>query len=108
MVPRWIPRTEAQARQLRCSTVSQKHGPSENEIPLQKLAEGRWARLADHFAPTVSRRLLDFGFVPGTRLRIVRRAPLGDPVEIEIRGTRLCLRRSQLRGLRVILEPEGT
>ncbi|GIW44245.1 MAG: iron transporter [Candidatus Binatia bacterium] len=87
--------------------MSHKRNPNENEIPLQKLAEGRWARLADHFAPNVSRRLLDLGFVPGTRLKIVRRAPLGDPVEIEIRGTRLCFRRNQLRGLRVIVESEG-
>ena len=43
----------------------------------------------------VSRRLLDLGFVPGTRVRVLRRAPLGDPTVYELRGTQLCLRRSE-------------
>lgn len=50
---------------------------------------------------TIARRLQDLGFVPDTPLEVVRRAPLGDPVEIEIRGYRLCLRLAQLVGLRV-------
>lgn len=75
-------------------------------ISLRKLPVGQWARLCEFSSRPASRRLLDLGFVPGTRLKIVRRAPLGDPVEIEIRGTRLCLRRSQLRGLRVVPEEE--
>lgn len=49
----------------------------------------------------IPRRLQDLGFVPGTPLVIRRRAPLGDPVEIEIRGYRLCLRLDQLDALRV-------
>ena len=53
----------------------------------------------------IPRRLQDLGFVPGTRLRVVRRAPLGDPVEVELRGYRLCLRTEQLLSIRV--EPEG-
>ena len=32
------------------------------------------------------RQLLAMGLTPGTGLKIVRRAPLGDPVELEIRG----------------------
>ena len=43
----------------------------------------------------IGRRLLDLGFVPGTEVRVVRRAPLGDPVEYELRGYRLCLRRTE-------------
>jgi Fe2+ transport system protein FeoA len=74
-------------------------------IPLSELLPGYPARLA---APaegeTIGRRLEDLGFVPETRLEVVRRAPLGDPVEIEIRGYRLCLRLAQLRGLRVRVE----
>ncbi len=40
------------------------------------------------------RRLLEVGFVPGTRVRVERRAPLGDPTVFTIRSTRLALRRS--------------
>jgi len=42
-----------------------------------------------------SRRLLDLGVLPGTPIRVVRRAPLGDPVVYELRGYRLCLRRTE-------------
>jgi ferrous iron transport protein A len=43
----------------------------------------------------VARRLLDLGFAPGTAVRALRRAPLGDPTLYELRGTQLCLRRSE-------------
>lgn len=38
------------------------------------------------------RRLLELGLVPGTPVRVVRRAPLGDPLELAVRGGRLSLR----------------
>jgi len=51
--------------------------------------------------------LAELGFVPGTEVQLVRCAPLGDPIEIELRGYRVCLRREQLEGL--LVEPiEGT
>lgn len=39
------------------------------------------------------RRLLEIGLVPGTVVRVERRAPLGDPTVFEFRSTRLALRR---------------
>ena len=44
-------------------------------------------------------RLADLGFVAGTEVKVIRRAPLGDPIEIELRGYRLCLRSADLAGL---------
>lgn len=49
----------------------------------------------------VTRRLLDLGFVPGTHVVVVRRAPLGDPTLYELRGTQLCLRRSEAERVQV-------
>ena len=49
----------------------------------------------------VGRRLLDLGFIKGSVVRVVRRAPLRDPVEYEVRGTRICLRRSESKLIRV-------
>jgi Fe2+ transport system protein FeoA len=70
--------------------------------PLIELAPGRVARLcAPSNGREIPRRLQDLGFVPGTEVVIRRRAPLGDPIEIEIRGYRLCLRCAQLDSLRV-------
>jgi len=43
----------------------------------------------------LGRRLADLGFLPGTTVRVVRRAPLGDPTVYELRGYQLCLRRSE-------------
>ena len=43
----------------------------------------------------IDRRLLDLGFVPDTPVKVVRRAPLGDPVSYELRGFHICLRHSE-------------
>ncbi|MAF26749.1 MAG: FeoA family protein [Gemmatimonadota bacterium] len=45
--------------------------------------------------PEGSRRLMELGLVPGTRVQVIRRAPLGDPLEIRVRGTHLSLRLSE-------------
>ena len=42
--------------------------------------------------PRLFRRLTQFGLVPGTRLKVVRVAPLGCPVQIELRGYCLAIR----------------
>ena len=41
------------------------------------------------------RRLLDLGLLPGTPVRALRHAPFGDPGVYELRGYRLCLRRTE-------------
>lgn len=46
-------------------------------------------------------RLVEMGMTPRTSVVVLRRAPLGDPLEIEVRGTRLCLRRAQAAHFRV-------
>jgi ferrous iron transport protein A len=50
----------------------------------------------------LSQRLSEMGFTPGQRVRVVRFAPLGDPMQIRIRGFSLALRRSEAR--RVVLD----
>ena len=41
------------------------------------------------------------GFVPGTEIRIVKVAPLGDPMEVDLRGYRLCVRKQEMSGFEV-------
>ena len=41
------------------------------------------------------------GLTPGTTFRLVRRAPLGDPIEIKLRGYSLALRPAEADALRV-------
>ena len=42
-----------------------------------------------------SLRLLEMGLTPGVEVTVVSAAPLGDPVELEIRGYRLSIRRNE-------------
>ncbi len=49
-------------------------------------------------------RLREMGVVPGARIQLVRRAPLGDPIEISLRGALLSLRRSEADQIEVISE----
>lgn len=37
-------------------------------------------------------RLRELGFVPGTRVEVVRRAPLGEPIEIRLRESHIAMR----------------
>ena len=41
------------------------------------------------------RRLLEMGLVPGIRVRVVTVAPLGDPIQIEVRGGQWSIRRNE-------------
>ena len=41
------------------------------------------------------RRLLEMGLVPGTRVAVTNVAPLGDPIEIDVRHGRLSIRRHE-------------
>lgn len=78
--------------------------PVVTPISLADLRPGAVARVAAVDAGSrIGRRLLDLGFVPGTGVAVVRRAPLGDPVEYELRGYRVCLRRSE--AMRIQVEP---
>lgn len=49
----------------------------------------------------IAQRLGDLGFIPGTPVTAIRRAPLGDPGVYEIRGVQYCLRRSEAGAIRV-------
>jgi ferrous iron transport protein A len=41
------------------------------------------------------RRLMEMGLVPGTRVAVVNIAPLGDPLELDVRNSRLSIRRAE-------------
>ncbi len=53
----------------------------------------------------VGRRLADLGFLPGTSVAVVRRAPLGDPLVVELRGYQLCVRRRDASLVEVVSWP---
>ena len=51
--------------------------------------------------PEIRRRLLEMGFCNGAAVEVIRRAPLGDPIEFRLRGYCLSLRDEQARHIRI-------
>ena len=49
----------------------------------------------------VTLRLMELGMVPGSTVRVVKSAPLGDPIQICIRNYHLALRRNEARAITV-------
>jgi Fe2+ transport system protein FeoA len=52
----------------------------------------------------VAIRLLEMGLTPGVDFEMLGKAPLGDPIEIEIRGYRLSLRKSEAARISIELK----
>ncbi|MFA5059238.1 MAG: ferrous iron transport protein A [Candidatus Omnitrophota bacterium] len=48
-------------------------------------------------------RLLEMGITPGTQLEVVRFAPLGDPIDIKVRGYHLSLRQKEAEVIKVVI-----
>ena len=64
--------------------------------PLSSVAVGTMATVTEIRLPPESRpRLMEMGLLVGTPVELVRFAPLGDPVEIKVRGYNLTLRKHE-------------
>ncbi len=50
----------------------------------------------------VSRRLMEMGVLPGAMVRVIKAAPFGCPLEIEVRGYRLAMRRAEAAHVSVV------
>ncbi len=72
-------------------------------FPLTLLQPGETAHIVA-LDPThpLRRRLLELGFVRGARVDAVRRAPMGDPVQLHLNGTHLALRAADMHGIQVV------
>ncbi len=49
----------------------------------------------------IAQRLMEMGVTPGVEIRFIGSAPLGDPLEYELRGYRLCMRRTEAEQIEV-------
>jgi ferrous iron transport protein A len=77
---------------------------SESTSPesLATLPLGARGRIAGFDLPPERRqRLLEMGLTDGVEFELVRFAPLGDPLEVKVRGYHLSLRRSDAAGIRI-------
>ncbi|MBV8882803.1 MAG: ferrous iron transport protein A [Chroococcidiopsidaceae cyanobacterium CP_BM_RX_35] len=78
-------------------------------LRLRDLAVGSTACVAGYEATARSykRKLLAMGLTPGTEFTVTRHAPLGDPIEVKVRGFCLSLRKDEADALLVALTTEG-
>jgi len=76
---------------------------------MNKLKQGQQGHLIDlkvgqkaivlgmHNKPAIKRRLMDMGITTGVEVVVKKVAPLGDPVDIYLRGYELCIRKDDLK-----------
>jgi Fe2+ transport system protein FeoA len=78
-----------------------------SKVSLNSLAPGEHC-VIDRIESTtmsVSQRLLEMGLTKGTSVEMIRFAPMGDPIEISVRGYRLSLRRVEAESIIVFKNP---
>lgn len=85
------------AYQLDSENQSQQRVPDMSRT-LDQLPIGTTAKLGSpQDCSNTVLRLMEMGMTLGEEVTLTRRAPWGDPLEVEIRGTRLCLRRADAK-----------
>jgi ferrous iron transport protein A len=72
-------------------------------LTLGALAVGQSGRIVGYESGgrTYRGKLLSMGLTPGTTFKVTRQAPMGDPVDIEVRGFHLSLRKDEAATLKV-------
>lgn len=69
---------------------------------LDKLSVGTTATVIDVTGePQLQQRILEMGVLPGAQIKVVRFAPLGDPIEIKVMGYSLSLRKAEAKHVSV-------
>jgi Fe2+ transport system protein FeoA len=63
---------------------------------LAQLKPGQSAHVTDvQGDPALQQRILEMGILPGAQVKLIRVAPLGDPMEFSVLGYNLSLRKSE-------------
>ncbi len=83
--------------------VPSAHRPPKTPMPsLAELSDGQVAIITDIVGDdSIAMRLMEMGLLDGERVKLVGRAPMGDPLEISIRGYKLSLRRAEASRVQV-------
>ena len=76
---------------------------ADHDISLAHLPAGAHARvLAISGNGAIARRLMEMGIVPGAHVRMIKSAPLGDPLEVRVRGFNLAVRKAEAQTITVV------
>ena len=80
-----------------------KEDEKNNSMTLADLEKGQTRTvLSVRGEDAVTRRLMEMGVIPGVSVRMVKAAPFGDPVEINVRGYSLALRRREAESVELV------
>lgn len=58
-------------------------------------------RLLDGLSPEVRKKLMVMGLLPNTVVKVIRRAPMGDPLQVEVRGVSVAVREAMAQKIEV-------
>ena len=76
-------------------------------MTLDRIPRGITARVASvEASDTHGLRLMEMGVVPGAQVRVVKSAPLGDPIQVCVRNYHLALRRAEAKSITVTFTKE--
>lgn len=65
-------------------------------MTLRELKPGQQGRVTSvGTSGSMKRRIMDMGVTPGVEIRVIKVAPLGDPIEVNVRGYELSLRKDE-------------
>ena len=99
------PRPVAPVRPLAAAPAEPRLLPSAQKSGIEKLAGqpvGRKLKIVGFtLPPDIYQRLLEMGLTKGTPCTVVRYAPMGDPIELKVRGYSLSLRLAEAAGVQV-------
>ena len=71
-------------------------------MTLRDVGIGETVRITDiALTGTIRQRVMDMGITPGTLVTVRREAPLGDPIEIAVRGYALAMRKEDAAHIEV-------
>lgn len=116
--PGWVDRVLARCHDegecetcLRDSVAEGRRGRKKKEagmtVGLATLGVGSKGRVASmKCGPELRKRLAEMGVTTGTRIEVERVAPLGDPIEVRVRGYCMSLRKEEAAGIAVTVEAE--
>ncbi len=71
-------------------------------MTLRELKPGQQGRVTSvGTSGSMKRRIMDMGVTPGVEIRVIKVAPLGDPIEVNVRGYELSLRKDEAAQIEV-------
>jgi len=70
------------------------------------IGKSAYIKSVDNKTPALKQHMLDMGLTPGTKIQLVKTAPMGDPLEVRVRGYELTLRKEEASYIEITKAPD--